>query len=57
MGASKTAKKIGCPSVRAVAKWLGYSEQRLYRWYRDKPELFRAVCLGYVKENGDGQLP
>ena len=51
MSASRFVKAEGVPSVRKLAKWLEVSERRLYRWYHKQPQVLRAVCLGYMREN------
>lgn len=51
MGASKEAKGLGCPNLVKVADWAGVKVDTLSRWYRTRPDLFRAVCLGWVKDH------
>ena len=51
MMSAKKAKELGCPSVAEVARWAGVKVDTMYRWSRSRPELFRAVCLGWVKDH------
>lgn len=53
MKASEYAKSLGCRNVKVVADACGIPVDTLYRWYHKRPDAFRLLCLGYVKEKGD----
>lgn len=53
MGPSEYAKSLGCPSLVKVSDWAGVKVDTFSRWHRSRPELFRAVCLGWVKDHED----
>lgn len=46
MTPSQTAKHHGCKSLQQVANITKQSVQTLINWHRDKPELFKVVCIG-----------
>lgn len=46
MTPSQTAKHHGCKSLKQVSDLTEQSEQTLINWHRDKPELYRIVCIG-----------
>lgn len=46
MTPSQTAKHYGCKSLKEVADLTDQSVQTLINWHRDKPKLFKAVCIG-----------
>jgi hypothetical protein len=48
MTPSQTAKALGCKSLSQVAQLTGVSLQTLSNWHKDKPELFKVVCIGTV---------
>ncbi len=48
MTPSQTAKALGCKSLSQVSQITGVSLQTLGNWHKDKPELFKVVCIGAV---------
>jgi len=54
MTPSKRAKELGCKSLAQVANKTKQSEQTLINWFKNKPDLFKFVCLGvsyeFIKE-------
>ena len=46
MTPSQTAKHHGCKSLAEAARVTKQSEQTLFNWYKNKPELFEVVCIG-----------
>jgi len=48
MTPSQTAKALGCKSLSQVTQLTGVSLQTLSNWHKDKPELFKVVCIGTV---------
>jgi len=49
MKPSEQAKVLGCQSLAQVARVTRQSEQTLINWAKNKPELFKLVCLGVAK--------
>jgi len=45
---SQAAKALGCKSLSQVTQLTGVSLQTLSNWHKDKPELFKVVCIGTV---------
>ena len=50
MTAAKEAKELGLKSLTQVSQLTGQSTQTLTNWCNDKPELFKVVLLGCVKQ-------
>jgi len=46
MSASKEIKAIGLPSLKYVADKINRHPNRLYAWYVDRPEQFKAIIYG-----------
>ena len=53
MNASQRAKDLGAKNLKVVAEAINKHPTTLNNWYRDNPDLFDAVLVGYVAITND----